>query len=89
MILVKLLKGNCFKNTNKEVALSSKTAVEITPEFCNSNSNADPPKAAIQKKVINVGTNNTPNTNSRIVLPLDTRAMNIPTKGDHAIHQAQ
>jgi hypothetical protein len=31
----------------------------------------------------------TANTNSRIDLPLDILAMNIPTKGDHDIHHAR
>ena len=40
-------------------------------------------------KVKPSGTSSTPTTNSRIVRPRDTRAMNMPTKGDQAIHQPQ
>src|SRR5690606_2227458 len=47
------------------------------------------PKTVIQKKVKTVGTSKTPSTNSRTVRPREMRAMNMPTKGDHAIHQAQ
>ena len=89
IILVMLLSGNCFKKINKEVALSSKTGVEIDPGLANSSASAAPPKTLIQKKVISVGTKSTPSTNSLIVRPLDIRAINMPTNGDHAIHQAQ
>lgn len=37
----------------------------------------------------NVGANNTPIMNSRIVRPFDTRAMNILTNGAQEIHHAQ
>ena len=47
------------------------------------------PKAVIQKKVSKEGTNNTPRINSLILRPLDILAINIPTNGDHEIHQAQ
>ena len=43
----------------------------------------------IQIRVKPVGMNNTPTMNSRMVRPLDTRAINIPTKGDQEIHHAQ
>ena len=45
--------------------------------------------AVIQKKVKTVGTSNTPSTNSRTVRPREMRAMNMPTNGDHEIHQPQ
>jgi len=35
------------------------------------------------------GTSSTPIRNSRTVRPREMRAMNIPTNGDQAIHQAQ
>ncbi len=47
------------------------------------------PNTVIQINVNPVGTNNTPITNSLIVLPLETRAINIPTKGAQATHHAQ
>jgi len=50
---------------------------------------AVPPNTVNQKKESTEGTISTPATNSRMVRPLDTRATNIPTKGDQAIHQAQ
>ena len=43
----------------------------------------------IQITVTSVGTANTAIKNSRMVRPLETRAINIPTKGDQAIHQPQ
>lgn len=50
---------------------------------------ADAPKTAKNKKQTTAGTNSTPSTNSLIVLPLETRAINIPTNGAHEIHHAQ
>ena len=47
------------------------------------------PMKPIQISVKPVGISNTPTINSRIVRPLDTLAMNIPTNGDHEIHHAQ
>ena len=47
------------------------------------------PNTDIQNTQASEGTNNTDTKNSRTVRPRDTRAMNIPTNGDHAIHQAQ
>ena len=47
------------------------------------------PNTVIQKKVNSTGTSSTPVTNSRMVRPREIRAMNMPTKGDHAIHQPQ
>ena len=89
MTLLIPLSGNSFKKTKSEVELSFKTGIEMRPAFCNSSNKADPPKAEIQKKVITVGTNSTPKTNSFNVLPLETLAINIPTNGDQAIHHDQ
>ena len=36
-----------------------------------------------------MGTSSTPTTNWRMVRPREMRAMNMPTKGDQEIHQAQ
>ena len=47
------------------------------------------PKTVIQKKIKRDGARSTPTTNSLIVRPREIRAMNIPTKGAQAIHQAQ
>ena len=49
----------------------------------------DVPNAVSQTMPTAVGTSSTPMMNSRIVRPRETRAMNIPTKGDHEIHHAQ
>lgn len=88
MILVKVYKGNAFKKMNKEVEVSSKTGIDKIPGVSISSNSPDPPKTLIQKKVIKVGTNNTPKTNSLNVRPFEILAMNIPTKGAHATHQA-
>src|SRR5690554_4376386 len=50
---------------------------------------AVPPKAVIHSTETNEGTSSTEIRNSRTVRPRETRAMNIPTKGDQEIHQAQ
>ena len=50
---------------------------------------AEPPKVAIQSTQTSDGMISTQTTNSRTVRPRLTRAMNIPTKGDHEIHQAR
>src|SRR5699024_8281632 len=46
------------------------------------------PNAANQTKLTSTGANRTPDTNSLIERPLDTRAINIPTNGLQLIHQA-
>ena len=50
---------------------------------------AMPPKTPIQTKMINDGISRTQTINSRTVRPLETRAMNMPTKGAQDTHQAQ
>ncbi len=47
------------------------------------------PKIANHTNEPKAGTSNTPVTNSLIVLPREIRAMNTPTNGAQAIHQAQ
>lgn len=54
-----------------------------------SRCSAAPPMTANHRKVIIAGTSRTPHTNSRTVRPFDTRAMKMPTKGAHEIHQPQ
>ena len=46
-------------------------------------------KTEIQASVKPSGIRHTPNTTSRMVRPFEMRAINIPTKGAQAIHQAQ
>ena len=75
-----------IKNINKEkkvtiflVEQNAKKALEL----------ADRAYVLVNGKVTIEGTNNTPKINSRMVRPLEIRAINIPTKGDQAIHQPQ
>ena len=70
------------------VATFSFTAAVMPWSPSSSKYSALPPKILIHKKVKREGTRTTPKINSVMVRPLDTRAMNIPTNGDHAIHQA-
>src|SRR5699024_3880176 len=65
------------------VSLSS-----VIPSFAI-RSMAELPNIVIQKKVKPVGINRTPPTKLRIVRPREIFAINIPTKGDQAIHQPQ
>ena len=44
-------------------------------------------KSSTERK--SAGNRVTPTVNSRIVRPRDTRAMNMPTNGDHDSHQPQ
>ena len=86
----KVVQGNCSSNTNNAVGISPSVAAEILPPSAPSSINrAEFPKMLSQRKVNPVGTNNTPRINSRIVRPLEILAMNMPTNGDHEIHQAQ
>jgi len=50
---------------------------------------AVPPKTVIHRVHASEGTISTETMNSRTVRPRETRAMNMPTKGDQEIHQAQ
>jgi hypothetical protein len=50
---------------------------------------AAPPKTAIHRTQTRLGMIRTQVTNSRTVRPRETRAMNMPTKGDQEIHHAQ
>src|SRR5699024_7036267 len=61
----------------------------ITPPSAVSISNPAIPKIENQMALNNTGTAVTPMTNSRMVLPLETRAIKVPTNGDQPIHQAQ
>lgn len=56
---------------------SSSTEVDIVPNVANHR----------QEKI--AGIKMTQVRNSRMLLPREMRAMNTPTKGDHAIHHAQ
>src|SRR5690554_2072589 len=88
--LKKLLHGNCSRNANSAIETSFCTISpsESTPWF-RINSIAELPKNVIHINVNPAGTSNTPNTNSRMVRPRDTRAMNRPTKGAQLNHHPQ
>ena len=50
---------------------------------------AEPPKTAIHRKHSTDGRKITPRSSSLTERPLEMRAMNMPTKGDHEIHHPQ
>src|SRR5690625_3739894 len=82
--------GTCSNTANN--AASSPIALTLSMMFAswkNSRLIAVPPNTENHKAPKIVGTNITPKTNSRIVRPRETRAINVTTKGDQAIHQAQ
>src|SRR5699024_3822665 len=68
-------------------ACSSGRPAISAPLFCALT--PDIPNVENHKRLTTVGTIRIPDKNSLIVLPFDTRAINIPTNGAHAIHQAQ
>lgn len=74
-------------NISKIVSSVERLAKSATPLFCISI--AVVPKDENQIAPKRVGTSNTPIINSRMVLPLETRAMNMLTNGAQDIHQAQ
>ncbi|MNV64872.1 hypothetical protein D3C71_1575340 [compost metagenome] len=57
------------------------------PKICDHS--AVPPNTENHRKPSTLGAITTPSTNSRMLRPRETRAMNEPTNGAHAIHQAQ
>ena len=82
--------GKCFKNSNKATEESFSTAATKLSWFSNRMLNSAAfPINPIQTNVNPVGISNTPTINSRMVRPRETRAINIPTKGDQEIHHAQ
>lgn len=82
-------KGNESRKTKSAVVMFSLTAF-ISVESPKSVFRIPvEPKAVSHTKLKAVGMNNTPEMNSLMVLPFETRAMNIPTYGDHEIHQLQ
>ena len=87
---VKPAAGRYSRNLNSAVDRFSCTARAMPPAATPRSSEiAVLPNTVIHRKVKAVGTNSTPMTNSRIVRPREMRAMNMPTKGDQAIHHAQ
>src|SRR5699024_2344262 len=90
IMLTTLDKGNCSRKANKAREGSSSVASAIDHlSWLRTISMAVSPNTVIQRKVKPVGNKVTPRINSRMLLPRDTRAINIPTKGDHESHQPQ
>ncbi len=82
--------GRYSKNLNRPTETSLATAVPRAPAAVPvSMKMAVLPNTVIQKKVNPAGMKSTAVTNSRTVRPREMRAMNMPTKGDQEIHQAQ
>ncbi|MNE79493.1 hypothetical protein D3C80_1759840 [compost metagenome] len=82
--------GRYSKKWKRAVDRSVCTASEMAPAATpRSRLMAELPKTVIHRKVKAEGTSNTPIRNSRTVRPREMRAMNMPTNGDQAIHQAQ
>ncbi|MDF9791391.1 hypothetical protein M2440_002092 [Methylorubrum extorquens] len=81
--------GRCPSISNRATGMLSLTICASGTAPARSISMAVLPNTVIQKKVNSTGTSSTPVTNSRMVRPREIRAMNMPTKGDHAIYQPQ
>ena len=78
--------GRC-RNTKKVVSLILVSTTSRMP-LSNSSTPKNPalPKTPNQNIEKKVGTSTTPKRYSRMVRPLEMRAMNTPTKGDQANH---
>ena len=61
--------------------------MSAAPESCKSM--AVPPRMANHTKLTTLGARITPKTNSRMVRPLEMRAIKVPTNGAQEIHHAQ
>src|SRR5690606_21941510 len=85
-IEVTVCSGRCDSIAN---SLSSTAASEISPDPRSIRLIAVPPKLVIQRTETSEGTSSTAIISSRTVRPRLTLAMNMPTKGDQEIHQAQ
>ena len=82
--------GNCSRRMNKATSIPRASMTCLIPTCSNrSSAMAVPPNTENQNAQKIVGTRRTPRTNSRTVRPLEILAMNIPTNGAQAIHQAQ
>lgn len=87
---VKVLNGKCANTANKDTSLP--WVLITSPRFTfmtRSKYMPEPPKMENHNVQKMVGTTKTPIINSRTVRPLETRAINVPTNGAQAIHQAQ
>lgn len=89
-IEVNVLNGKCANTANNDTSIP--LVLITSPRFTcmiRSRYMPEPPKMENHNVQKMVGTINTPIINSRIVRPLETRAINVPTNGAQAIHQAQ
>ncbi len=86
---VTAVNGKFSSMTNKAVETSSFTtdAISAVPKL--SKLRAEPPRVLIHINESRVGFNITPIINSLTVRPFETRAINMPTKGDQDIHHPQ
>src|SRR5699024_1087217 len=89
-IETKVVNGKCsnMENNDDSVPKLFISSMTLAP-LKYSRLIPEPPKTVNHNAPKIVGTNNTPETNSLIVLPRDTRAIKVPTKGAQAIHHAQ
>ncbi|MCY1211510.1 hypothetical protein D9M72_232230 [compost metagenome] len=81
--------GMAWNITNMVVDTSAFTDSTSGTPWKISKLSAAPPNTENHAKPTSVGAITVPRMNWRIVRPRDTRAMNRPTNGDHASHQAQ
>src|SRR5699024_8348452 len=87
--LVTIPSSNSNKMENNANSSFLFTISEIPPAQINSTSKAVVPKLVNQISASTDGAINTPVTNSRMVRPLEIRAINRPTNGAQEICQAQ
>src|SRR5690606_35430890 len=81
--------GSASNMANSAVDTSALTACASGTPCMISRLSAVPPNTENHMKPASVGATTVPITNSRMVRPRETRAMNRPTKGDQLTPQAQ
>ena len=84
-----LVSGRYSKKRNNSASTLDAVSDSAPAATCVSSQMALLPNTVIHSRLKAVGTSSTPMMNSRMVRPREMRAMNMPTKGDHEIHQAQ
>ncbi len=89
--MMEYIGSSCRNPKRAPSGLYASITVALTPSAppAFSISMAAPPNVDIQRAQTAVGASRAQIMNSRTVRPLEMRAMNMPTNGDHAIHQAQ
>src|SRR5690606_39940943 len=78
-----VLAGRVSNSANSAIETSAAAASASGAPSKISAYSAAPPKTENQREQARLGSSSVPMTNSRIVRPRETRAMNSPTKGDH------